>query len=1177
MVLDGMMKCSWCVCLSLAVAAWASADVLDLDVAAGTTSTLNAASHPNGALLRTVAVNGTLVVDGISVTNSFAAGAAEGTPSLSIGCDPSATTTARLLVTNAPGGLIGGYVNQLTTVIGANGGQGGLIDLHARNPKDWGWGVNATWGNGIGKIFTGNSGTFGAPNAHLRVDASVQNPGNGILDILRLGPNSAFAGNRIQNESTSVRARILFAGGRLWTGSSNSSAFFDLPSAGQCIELASVDGNDIVLYSLTGIKLLTDGNKGTLSTSGAGSFVIGRGDNTVLAVGLPSGIAWGHAGETYLAGRYQFKILGDDALPYGRATRDVWLGQRLMNNAYDPKYPCYLDLNGKTVRVNGLHLGADRLATADFTYVTNGVSTGATVIFGDRREGEDADPDGVFEVNNVAGRVAAPRITWRKVGSGTLTMRKVARLPNFTLAGGTLALASPTVFGTLALEAGTSLVADGLTLDLASLTEQTADLTVDSTVRYGGVNGGMVVVPNADGTVDVFASSGTISPAALARPVHRLVKTGAGVLRLEAECEIDKVEVLSGALIFADAIYDVGCLEVAEDAAVTVSAGKLRVEEIADATEARVNLVDGGVLVRKIDGIVYPFFETDFSDERNISDAVFTRYSGPGNVSGTFTGLDAVLAEAVDAVVVKRGTGTLQVTSSIARFRGDLIVEEGVYFTDCEGGLGGDGARVFIRDGATMIADGTKETLDLRSGGQLYIAGTGAPGKGYALEMRSPGKKTAVDLRVTSETGFLRYVGSKGLTLTDDATVTITKSTGDYYTGRLGTIDFRGHALTFMQVANSPFPELTFDTLRPVNPGSLVLGSYVKLALTSLHEDLRKGGAGNRISRLGEGNWQLYNTTTYATCPWSFEMGGNSYFQFEANRPLTNPRTATWGGPLVLSGSIQVKKISTAINGSTERNQNYLQFTNRVTGAGGFVNSLTTADKNYQGGGICLSNPGNDFAGPVQLNAGELILDCDGALPAGGAGARLRNGRVTLAAGVAYTLPGCEIFGTGTISNGEGKWTKRFVKHEEGELVYQSRVDFAELEVLGGTLRFDADPAPVSIDRLVVTNSVRGAIDFAGRTCHLGGLLVRGAQLNASAAPITVDGKLVFAEGSTLAIAEEGGLRSNGSPVKIATAVGGIEGLPVVADPRADRSYRLYVDGNDLLLDCSSGTLLIFR
>lgn len=1176
MILDGMMKRSWGVCLSLAMATLASADVLDLDVAAGTTSTLNAASHPNGALLRTVAVNGTLVVDGISVTNGFATGAAEGSPSLSIGCDPSATTTARLLVTNAPGGLTGGYVNQLTTVIGANGGRGGLIDLNARNAKDWGWGANVTWGNGIGKTYTGNSGTFGAPNAHLRVDASVQDPGSGVLDILRLGKNSAFAGSRIQNESTSVRARILFAGGRLWTGSSNSYAFFDLPSVGQCIELASVDGNDIVLYSLTSIKLLTDGNKGTLSTSGAGSFVIGRGDNVSLSVSLPSGIAWGHAGDTCLAGRYKFQITGNDALPYGRVTRDVWLGQRLMNNAHDVEYPCYLDLNGKTVRVNGLHLGADRSATEDLTYVTNCVSAGATVIFGDRREGEESDPDGVFEVNNVASRVAAPRITWRKAGSGTLTMRKVPRLPNFTLAGGTLALASPTVFGALALEAGTSLTADGITLDLTSLTEQAADLTVDSSVRFGGVNGGMVVVPNANGTVDVFASSGTISPVSLRKPVHRLVKTGAGTLGLEAECEIDEVEVVSGTLTFADATYDVGRLVVAEDAAVTVSAGKLRVDEIADETVARVGLVDGGVLVRKIDGVVYPHYETSFTGEQNISDVVFTRYSAPGTVSGTLTGLDAVLAESADAVVVKRGTGTLRVTSSIAGFRGDLIVEEGVYFTDCAGGIGGAGARVFIRAGATMIADGTKETLDLRNGGQLYIAGTGAPGKGYALEMRSPGKKTAVDLRVTSETGFLRYVGSKGLTLTDDATVTITKSTGDYYTGRLGTIDFRGHTLTFMQVANSPFPELTFDTLRPVNPGSLVFGSYVNLALTSLHADFRKGGAGNRISRLGEGNWQLYNTT-YATCPWSFEMGGNSYFQFEASRPLTNPRTATWGGPLVLSGSIRVSKISSAIKDSAERNQNYLQFTNRVTGTGGFVNSLTTTEKNFQGGGICLSNPGNDFAGPVQLNAGELILDCDGALPAAGEGARLRNGRITLAAGISYTLPGCQIFGTGTIANGEGKWTKRFAKFEDGELAYHSRVDFSELEVLGGTLRFDADTAPVSIDRLVVTNDVRGTIDFAGRACRLGGVLMRGALPTPETAPISVNGRLVFDDGATLAWTEEKELRANGRPLKVATAAGGIEGLPVVADPRPGRTYRFFVEGNDLLLDCSAGTLLIFR
>ena len=134
-----------------------------------------------------------------------------------------------------------------------------------------------------------------------------------------------------------------------------------------------------------------------------------------------------------------------------------------------------------------------------------------------------------------------------------------------------------------------------------------------------------------------------------------------------------------------------------------------------------------------------------------------------------------------------------------------------------------------------------------------------------------------------------------------------------------------------------------------------------------------------------------------------------------------------------------------------------------------------------------------------------------------------------------------------------------------------------ELEVLGGTLRFDADSAPVSIDRLVVTNDVRGTIDFAGRTCRLGGVLMRGALPTPETAPIAVNGRLVFMDGATLAWTEEKGLRANGRPLKVATAAGGIEGLPVVADPRLGRTYRFFVEGNDLLLDCSAGTLLIFR
>ena len=133
------MKKLACCLAAVSAAAVAFGEVKDLTVNAGETTTMNATSDPGGALLKTVVVNGTLVVDGISVTNNFPSGAAEGKPSLAIGNDPGATEPAKLVVTNAPGGYVGGYVQKLQpATIGANGGKGGTITLHGRNAKSYG-------------------------------------------------------------------------------------------------------------------------------------------------------------------------------------------------------------------------------------------------------------------------------------------------------------------------------------------------------------------------------------------------------------------------------------------------------------------------------------------------------------------------------------------------------------------------------------------------------------------------------------------------------------------------------------------------------------------------------------------------------------------------------------------------------------------------------------------------------------------------------------------------------------------------------------------------------------------------------------------------------------------------------------------------------------------------------
>ena len=1272
-----MKKLACCLAAVSAVAV-AFGEVKDLTVNAGETTTMNATSDPGaGALLKTVVVNGTLVVDGISVTNNFPSGAASGSPSLAIGNDPGATEPAKLVVTNAPGGYVGGYVHKLQPVtIGANGGKGGTIYLHGKSARSYGWGSQFDWGNGMGSWYTGTSGTFGGPGARLSLDASVQNPGDGVLDILCLGPNSCYAGNYIANNSTTVKARILFNGGRLSNGSLSTS-FFHIAKDAE-VELKSVNGNDIYIWSLTHITL-NDG-AGTLSTSGSGSVIFGQADNAPLNVKLPSGINWGHAGNTYFGYRYRYQPQADNTLPYGKRTGELYLGQTVKGGGLDAKYPCWLDLNGHVVRLNGLHIAPDKTESQDATFLTNTVATTATLIFGDKKEGEETYPDGVFEANNVQSRIAASGINYKKVGDGTLTLKKIPYLDNFTVEGGKFALTSAAIrFGTLTMAEGTTLVADGCALNPAVLSE---NLTLTG-VDYEAKNGGAIVVPNGDGTVDVIAAAGTINLASVTAPIRTLTISGAGDVTLQGRAgqtiqnldvgartvtaaaafeianltvpaagafvasgadvkvaqvnaergslsgaskgavvmtrqdggldvyvgtpeyaggrfggkEVHLIKEVGGELAFVtgcDEAYldvqdgtvrfdssancNIGTLTLGDGVTVSVTGGaKLRVDTLSDADAAKITTSGGGLFLRTIDGILYPKYVTVVASETDVTDATFTRYDAPdGEAKGTYFGIEAVLDECAYATLVKEGEGQLNVTASIQRFTGDFIVKAGVYYTDCPYGIGGVGARTFIKSGATMVSDGIKETLDLHAGGKLYIEGTGATGmNGVAFEMRSPAVKVSVDYRITSAATYLKYAGNGGITLTGDATITTTKDAGTYYTGRMGTVDFGGHTLTVKAVKN--YPELTPDTLVVKNPGNLVMQDAAFIT-TGIDESFKKGSADNHIVRKGN-YWQIASADCSAV-PWTFEMGSGTYFQFEGLKLYKS--IATWGGPMILSGDIKTYKISSAITGSTERNQNWLVFTNVVTGKGGIVNNIavTATDLNYMGGGVRLANPNNSFEGAVKLNRTELDLDASGALPKDGKGAGLRDCTVVFKEGVDYELPGCSIYNTGVVTNGTGKWTKPFVKYEDGDLAYKSLVGFSELEVLGGTVTFEASEVePVKIDTFVATNAaLRGEIAFNGRTCELGGLLLDGAALNdAATAPFATDGKVVFAAGAKLTLAGQRKFRSNRAPVTVATAAGGFEGTIEVADPLPKREYRLYVDGNDLKLECQAGMVIMVR
>ena len=76
--------------------------------------------------------------------------------------------------------------------------------------------------------------------------------------------------------------------------------------------------------------------------------------------------------------------------------------------------------------------------------------------------------------------------------------------------------------------------------------------------------------------------------------------------------------------------------------------------------------------------------------------------------------------------------------------------------------------------------------------------------------------------------------------------------------------------------------------------------------------------------------------------------------------------------------------------------------------------------------------------------------------------------------------------------------------------------------------------------------------------------------------PMTVDGKLVFAEGATFSVDVESAIARSSEGVVVATATGGIVGTPQPA-PGLVKKWKLLVDGNDLKLCDVNGFAIIVR
>ena len=326
-----------------------------------------------------VNVNADFKLDGANLTNVFSGA------TITIGENAAAPVV--VTVTNANGRAWETYQNATLNIKG----KGGRLDLHGVAAPDVGWGdAYEPWKSWIGYNYWGNGGTIGRQlKVYFNVDSSVV-PADGIVDVAHLYPNGFLGMGEFHNNTPGSIARILFDGGRVYTGHSSGNTWFQ-PDANTEIRLESVNGKPIYIwFNYTNNAKLTDADgtssEGKLSTVGTGDLVFGTGNSTIPTIQLGGKVDWGHAGDTFLSGMSYYKTTSDCILPFGAGLGDVYVQRycaKYNTGSRDAtRYFCWLDLNGTTQKVNSIYAYEDSTVEGR-TFVTNTSSKRATLEVGE--------------------------------------------------------------------------------------------------------------------------------------------------------------------------------------------------------------------------------------------------------------------------------------------------------------------------------------------------------------------------------------------------------------------------------------------------------------------------------------------------------------------------------------------------------------------------------------------------------------------------------------------------------------------------------------------------------------------------------------------------------------------------------------------------------------------------
>ena len=397
---DSLLYRRACV-LAVGIAAAVSAMATDFTVTAGSPTNITAD-------VAAIAYGNVYVNDDLTIDGTYCAGLANISSTI-IGA--SATKPVTVVVTNGARWITKAAQKMTFT------GKGGTIIVSQPQASTAynSWGAQITIPD-IGTVYDNAFGTVGLYN-DVEIDAGAEAAG-GIMDLARLLPNGTASFRNVKNVNPDVAARILFQGGAHWVQNDGSKRQRFTVENNAKIILESVDGCPINLRSLSQNFNLFSG-AGTLETRGDGDFLmghyVGSGTRTVtLSTDEGGEIVWNHKGRTVFTGGSRWKIGNDNILPYGAHNgpvvlyNDEWVSARTT-----------LDLNGKTVTVNGL-LSDGSTQYKNYNSISNSSETVATLclnVAGDTNLNEvltaNFAPDAISDING---------IKLQKIGAGTLSL-----------------------------------------------------------------------------------------------------------------------------------------------------------------------------------------------------------------------------------------------------------------------------------------------------------------------------------------------------------------------------------------------------------------------------------------------------------------------------------------------------------------------------------------------------------------------------------------------------------------------------------------------------------------------------------------------------------------------------------------------------------------------------------